>query len=251
MSRFDLMQQINARASFACVRAALPHMQANPAKRGHIIVCSPPIDLRMLPGMVGYCMSKFGMTMLLSAPVATFFLSWLTFSSNMCFLFRRAHGLGMELAGTGVAVNALWPATTVESQATINFKTGERKLWRKASVVADAALLLVSLPASKCTARALVDEEFMREFGVTDFSPYRCDPDVEPPRMTPIYRGRIAVHGADESALDGKPLWLAASQTNSKVAGLHIDRGLARSVSIEDERQASEGEPDHVGSCPI
>ncbi len=61
------MQQINARASFLCARACLPHMLKQ--NNGHIIVCSPPIDLRMLPGMVGYCMSKFGMTLLVSRRV--------------------------------------------------------------------------------------------------------------------------------------------------------------------------------------
>jgi citronellol/citronellal dehydrogenase len=77
----DLINGINSRGSFACTQAVLPYM----LKQGHgkIIVMSPPIDLKMLPGKVGYCISKFGMTML-------------------------AHGLAEEVQGTGVSINALW-----------------------------------------------------------------------------------------------------------------------------------------------
>jgi NAD(P)-dependent dehydrogenase (short-subunit alcohol dehydrogenase family) len=47
MFRFDLMHEVNARAAFAASQAVLPAMTA--AGGGHIIVCSPPIDLSVLP----------------------------------------------------------------------------------------------------------------------------------------------------------------------------------------------------------
>lgn len=81
MRRYDLINDVNARATFACAKAVLPHMLRQ--KHGHIITMSPPLDLNMLKGRIGYCISKFGMTLV-------------------------AHGLGVEVGGSGVACNALW-----------------------------------------------------------------------------------------------------------------------------------------------
>jgi len=157
MFRFDLMHEINVRASFAASQAVLPAMTA--AGGGHIMVCSPPIDLSVLPHKTGYLISKYGMTML-------------------------ALGLAEEVRERNIAVNALWPVTLIESQATINFNIGGPKLWRKAEIVADAALEVVTSPLMSVTGRALLDEDFLRERGVTDFNKYRCDPEHEPPRLT-------------------------------------------------------------------
>lgn len=157
MFRFDLMFEVNVRASFAASQAVLPAMTA--AGGGHILVCSPPIDLSVLPHKTGYLISKYGMTML-------------------------ALGLAEEVRGRNIAVNALWPVTLIESQATINFNIGGPKAWRKAEIVADAALEVVTSPPAEVTGRALLDEDFLRERGVEDFIKYRCDPEHEPPRMT-------------------------------------------------------------------
>ncbi len=157
MSRFDLMHEVNVRACFAASQAAIAPMRA--AGGGHIVVCSPPIDLSALPGKVGYLISKYGMTML-------------------------AHGLAEELRADNIAVNALWPVTLVQSQATMNYKIGDAKMWRKPEILADAALELVSTPPAELTGQALLDEDFLRSRGVTDFVQYRCDPEHEPPRLT-------------------------------------------------------------------
>jgi citronellol/citronellal dehydrogenase len=157
MFRFDLMHEVNVRASFAASQAVLPAMTA--AGGGHILVCSPPIDLSVLPGKTGYLISKYGMTML-------------------------AHGLAEEVRARNIAVNALWPVTLIESQATINFRIGGPQVWRKAEIVADAALEVVTSEPGSVTGRALLDEDFLRERGVTDFNKYSCDPEHEPPRLT-------------------------------------------------------------------
>jgi len=160
MKRYDLINGVNARGTFACTRAVLPYMLKQ--GHGHIIVMSPPIDLSMLPGKVAYCISKFGMTMI-------------------------AHGLAEEVRGHGVAINALWPATMVESYATINFQLGDPSLWRKASIISDCCLSIVSGDPEKLSGKALIDEDYLRTIGATDFSEYRCDPNVEPQRVTSTY----------------------------------------------------------------
>jgi citronellol/citronellal dehydrogenase len=161
MKRYDLINDINSRGSFACTRACLPHLLAKKpdgSEGGHVLVYSPPIDLSALPGKVAYCISKFGMTML-------------------------AHGLAEELRGRPFSINALWPATAIESAATINFQLGGPAMWRKADIIADASLALVSKKPGLVSGQAIIDEDLLREEGVTDFVQYRCDPKSEPPRI--------------------------------------------------------------------
>ena len=109
-------------------------------------------------GKVAYALSKFGMTLV-------------------------AQGIAEEVRGQGVAANALWPATLLESQATIRWGLGDRSLWRKPDIVADAMVAIFSKPPDALTGQALIDEDFLRAEGVTDFARYRCDPDKEPPRV--------------------------------------------------------------------
>jgi citronellol/citronellal dehydrogenase len=154
--RFDLVMGVNARAAFFCARAVLPAMIE--AKWGHIVNMSPPIDPKIAAGAVAYFISKFGMTLI-------------------------AHGLAEEVRDHNVAVNALWPVTVVESQATINFGLLERKYWRTADILADATLAIVSKPPAERTGQAFLDEDVLRAEGVTDFAKYRCDPETEPLKL--------------------------------------------------------------------
>lgn len=155
-NRFDLVMDVNARASFLAARACLPHME----KRGygHIVMMSPPIDMGMVPHKVAYSISKFGMTML-------------------------AIGLGQEVASKGIAANALWPATMIESQASKNFGLGGPAQWRKAEILADATMAILSHEPPELTGQALLDEEILGRVGVTDFDPYLCVPDGKPIRI--------------------------------------------------------------------
>lgn len=157
LKRYDLVMEVNMRAAFLCSQAVLPSMIQQ--RWGHIINMSPPIDLSVLPGKVAYMISKFGMTML-------------------------AMGMAEEVREHNIAVNALWPVTLIESYATINFGMGEPSMWRKADILADAVYAIVSQEPSACTGQALLDEEVLREAGVTDFAPYACVPGSTPARIT-------------------------------------------------------------------
>jgi citronellol/citronellal dehydrogenase len=97
-----------------------------------------------------------------------------------------AHGLAKEVEGSGVSINALWPATFVESSATENFKMAQRREWRKADVVADAVAGMLGESALSFNGRAVIDEDYLRSVGVDDFKRYRCVADYEPRKIWPV-----------------------------------------------------------------
>jgi citronellol/citronellal dehydrogenase len=154
--RFDLVMGVNARAAFLLCRAVLPSMIER--RWGHIINLSPPLDLALVPGRIAYAISKLGMTLL-------------------------TYGLAEEVRPHNVAVNALWPVTVIESQAAINWKLGTPQTWRKPDILADCVLRLVRKEPSALTGQALLDEDFLRAEGVTDFRGYACVPGKDPPRI--------------------------------------------------------------------
>jgi citronellol/citronellal dehydrogenase len=157
VKRFDLLMGVNARAAFCACRAVLPPMIER--KWGHIINISLPIDVSLAAGGIAYYISKFGMTLL-------------------------TLGLAQEVRPANVAVNSLWPATIIESQASINWKLGAPAAWRKPEIMADSVLRLVEKEPGAVTGQALLDEDFLRAEGVTDFSGYACVPGTNPPRVT-------------------------------------------------------------------
>ena len=155
--RFDLVMDVNARAAFLCCRAVLPAMIREGS--GHIVNMSPPLDFSILPGRVAYGISKLGMTLL-------------------------TLGLAEEVRRHNVAVNSLWPATIIESQASINHGLGSPAMWRKPDILVDCVLQIVRKRPSELTGQALVDEDFLRTEGVTDFSTYACVAGSQPPRLS-------------------------------------------------------------------
>jgi citronellol/citronellal dehydrogenase len=129
-------------------------------KSGHIINMSPPMDLSILPGRVAYGISKLGMTLL-------------------------TMGLAEEVKTHNIAVNSLWPVTIIESQASINHQLGTPAMWRKPDILVDCVRrLVVERPPGSLTGQALLDEDFLRSEGVTDFTGYACVPGTEPPRLS-------------------------------------------------------------------
>jgi citronellol/citronellal dehydrogenase len=151
--RWDLVMEINAKGPFFAARAVLPHMIQR--RWGHIVNMSPPVKASMAEDKVAYMISKFGMTFL-------------------------AHGLAGEMRPHNVAVHALWPVTLIESYATINFQLGGPEHWRKADILADATVELCARDPSASTGRAWLDEEILREAGITDFGKYACVPGTTP-----------------------------------------------------------------------
>lgn len=156
MKRFDLVMAVNVRGAFAVTSGFLPAMRR--AGSGHFLYMSPPIDLSIVSGRIAYMISKYGMTM-------------------------TALGLAEELQGTGISATALWPKTIIESSATMNFKMGNPLLWRKADIVADAVHEILQRP-DETNGKALIDEDFLRSVGYTDFDGYKCVPDGEPLALT-------------------------------------------------------------------
>jgi citronellol/citronellal dehydrogenase len=151
--RFDLVVGVNARASFLAAQAVLPAMMEK--RWGHIINMSPPIDLKVVPGRIAYFISKFGMTLL-------------------------TYGLAEEVRSANIGVNSLWPVTIIESQASINWGLGNREQWRTPEILVDCVLRLTRKSPIEVTGKALLDEEFLRSEGVTDFSSYACVPGSNP-----------------------------------------------------------------------
>eukprot|EP01064_Diplonema_japonicum_P032549 TRINITY_DN6151_c0_g1_i1.p1 TRINITY_DN6151_c0_g1~~TRINITY_DN6151_c0_g1_i1.p1 ORF type:complete len:308 (+),score=84.41 TRINITY_DN6151_c0_g1_i1:53-976(+) len=159
VNKYDLINQINARGSFILTKLCIPHMMKQ--KWGRVITMSPPIesDYKRFKGFTAYNMSKFGMTMV-------------------------AMGAAAEGEANGITGNSLWPATVIESQASKNFKLGDTKLWRKASILSDCVLAIVSDPT--CNGQQLIDDDaLMQRFNLTkeDLAIYRFDPTFEPPRL--------------------------------------------------------------------
>jgi citronellol/citronellal dehydrogenase len=154
--RFDLVMGVNARAAFLCCRAVLPTMIEK--RWGHIINMSPPLDASMVPGRIAYAISKLGMTLL-------------------------SLGLAQEVRQHNIAVNSLWPVTIIESQASINWQLGTPSQWRKADILVDCVLKMVAKEPPELTGQALLDEDFLRREGVTDFAGYACVPGTQPQRI--------------------------------------------------------------------
>jgi NAD(P)-dependent dehydrogenase (short-subunit alcohol dehydrogenase family) len=169
--RYDLITQINARGTFLMTKACMPHMLRQ--KHGRVVTMSPPISLHGYAGRTAYNISKFGMTIV-------------------------AKGVAEEGRDAGVTGNSLWPATVIESLASINFQMGTKEMWRKATILADAVLGIVS-EGDDFSGHMLIDDEYLRErhgFSDEDFVQYRCDPDTEPPRV-------LASEGAGEGSGHG------------------------------------------------
>lgn len=191
INKYDLITQINTRGSFAMTALCVPIMEKGGF--GRIVNMSPPIqtDFRAYRGFTAYNISKFGMTM-------------------------SALGAAAEYEGRGITAHSLWPATVIESQASINFELGDRSQWRKADILADAVLGLVSAPDS-FTGHQLIDDEYLQdEHGLTaeDLAVYRCVPDVEPARVL-AGAGHMGTGAAELSVRRGDVRKLDKDKTSS------------------------------------
>ena len=153
MKRFDLMMNINTRGTFMVSKYCIPHLKK--AGNPHILMLSPPLDMKTkwFEHSTAYTMAKFGM--------------------SMCVL-----GLSGELKSAGVAVNALWPRTTIATSAIQNLLGGDAimRMSRLPDIMADAAAAIFEKPSKSFTGNFLIDDTFLASEGVTDFDKYRADP---------------------------------------------------------------------------
>jgi citronellol/citronellal dehydrogenase len=154
--KYDLMFDINVRGSFMMSKACIPHIKKS--ENGHILFMSPPlpVQLKWLDKYLAYALSKF----------------------NMSFI---AIGLSNELRRQNVAVNTLWPKTTIDTAAVRNLIGGEALVQksRKPQIVADAVEVILNQYVDFFTGNCLIDEHLLREHGVADFTPYAVNPDNE------------------------------------------------------------------------
>ena len=148
VKRFDLIQQVNTRATFFFAQACLPYLKNS--ENPHILTMSPPLSMKdkWFQDMLAYTISKYGM--------------------SMCTL-----GMAAEFKSFGIAVNSLWPKTTIATSAVkFNFPEPILQASRKDSIVADAAMWIITQDAKSVSGEFFIDEEVLRNAGVSDFSQY-------------------------------------------------------------------------------
>jgi citronellol/citronellal dehydrogenase len=150
---YDRMMNVNARGTFVCSQACVPHLRR--AENPHILNLSPPLNMdpRWFAPHVAYTMAKYGM--------------------SLCVL-----GMSREFAADGIAVNALWPRTAIATAA-IEFAVGNEamlRFCRKPEIVADAAHVILSGRSRERTGEFLIDDEVLAASGVTDFDQYQVEP---------------------------------------------------------------------------
>ena len=152
--RFDLMFSVNVRATFLCSQAAIAHLRKS--TNAHILTLSPPLSMKpkWFAGHVAYTMSKYGM--------------------SMCTL-----GMAEELRADGIAVNSLWPRTTIATSAVeVHFPAEILRASRHAAIMAEAAHAILTSEARANTGNFYIDEEVLRGGGETDFGKYAVTPGV-------------------------------------------------------------------------
>jgi len=150
----DRMWDVNMRATFLASQACIPYLKM--AENPHILTLSPPLNMdnKWFAPHVAYTMSKYGM--------------------SMCTL-----GMAQEFAAEGIAINCLWPRTTIATSAIkFNFPEAVLNASRHPAIVADAAYQILTRDSSSCSGNFFIDEELLRSSGVTDFEQYAVSPGV-------------------------------------------------------------------------
>ncbi len=149
MKKYDLMQDINCRGSFLLAKTALPHLERSDA--AHVLTLSPPLNLdpKWAGAHLGYTIAKYGMSLV-------------------------TLGLAEELRDRGIAANSLWPRTLIATAAVQNLLGGDAAMRasRSPEIVADAAYVILTRDPRECTGNFFIDDEVLREAGVTDLSGY-------------------------------------------------------------------------------
>jgi citronellol/citronellal dehydrogenase len=149
MKRFDLMHQINLRGTFLCTQKCLPFLRK--AENPHVLMISPPLNFteRWFAPHTAYSIAKYGM--------------------SLCVL-----GMAGEFRKDGVAVNALWPRTAIDTAAMTMLGGGAAlRRCRKPEIMADAAYVMLTQDSRAFSGRFCIDDEVLASVGVTDLAKYR------------------------------------------------------------------------------
>ena len=153
--RFDLMFDVNVRGTFLTSQAAIPHLResAKVGRNPHILTLSPPLSMKAkwFQHHVAYTMAKYGM--------------------SMCVL-----GMSEEFRKTGIAVNALWPRTAIDTAALQMIPGVDTAACRIPEILADAAYVILNRESKDCTGNFFVDDEVLASVGVTDLEKYSVVP---------------------------------------------------------------------------
>lgn len=153
--RFDLMFDVNVRGTFLTSQAAIPHLResAKAGRNPHILTLSPPLSMKAkwFQHHVAYTMAKYGM--------------------SMCVL-----GMSEEFRKTGIAVNALWPRTAIDTAALQMIPGIDTAACRTPEILADAAYVILNRESKDCTGNFFVDDEVLASVGVTDLEKYSVVP---------------------------------------------------------------------------
>lgn len=176
MKRYDLMNNINARGTFLVSRVCIPYLKksTNP----HIINISPPLNMKPIwfQNHVAYTMAKYGM--------------------SMCVL-----GMAEEFKPDGIAVNAVWPKTAIYTAAMdMLLSSDSSNVSRKPEIMADAVYALLCKDSKSVTGQFLIDEEILKNEGITDFTDYACNPANKDNLMLDFFLdgAQTNVHNADK-----------------------------------------------------
>ena len=155
MKRYDLMQDINVRGTFMVSKFCIPYLKKG--NNPHILTLSPPLNLdpKWFGKHLAYTMSKYGMSM-------------------------TVLGLAEELKDYGIAVNALWPKTAIDTAAIRNLLGGEKmvQMCRTTDIIADAAWAIFNRDSKECSGNFFIDEAVLKEEGITDFTHYAVNPEM-------------------------------------------------------------------------
>ena len=149
--RFDLMFDVNVRGTFLTSQAAIPHLResAKAGRNPHILTLSPPLSMKAkwFQHHVAYTMAKYGM--------------------SMCVL-----GMSEEFRKEGIAVNALWPRTAIDTAALQMIPGVDTAACRAPEILADAAYIILNRESKSCTGNFFVDDELLASEGITDLEKY-------------------------------------------------------------------------------
>ena len=156
--RFDLMFDVNVRGTFLTSQAVIPYLRqsALDGRNPHILNLSPPLSMKPIwfKNHVAYTMAKYGM--------------------SMCVL-----GMAAEFKRDGIAVNALWPRTVIDTAALQMIPGIDASAGRTPAILADSAYIIFNRPSTECTGNFFVDDELLASEGITDLEKYSVTPGTK------------------------------------------------------------------------